>query len=127
MRSFVNDITGLKLTKFRTKLWRIYINLNNAIQRERLGKDKPTIRVCIRKISRSFATAPKTNFESYFLVKRVPGRGLEWRESGKTVLYLLIIILLISFIIIKLLIKLITILAKTGNGTPNFENYVETN
>jgi hypothetical protein len=42
-----------------------------------------------------------------FLVKRVPGRGPEQRESGETVLYLLIvIIILISYIIIK-----------TGNGT----------
>ncbi len=36
-----------------------------------------------------------------FLVKRVPGRGLEQRESIKTVLYLLIIIIiLISYFII---------------------------
>ncbi len=42
----------------------------------------------------------------FFWLKRVPGRGLEWRESGKTVLSLQIIILiLISCIIIKLLTK----------------------
>ncbi len=35
------------------------------------------------------------------LVKRVPSRGLEQRESGMTVLYALIIIILISYIIIK--------------------------
>jgi hypothetical protein len=34
------------------------------------------------------------------LVKQVPGWGLEQRESGKTVLYLQINILLISYIII---------------------------
>ncbi len=39
-----------------------------------------------------------------FFVMRVPGQGLERRESGKTVLYLQIIIILISYII-KLLIK----------------------
>jgi hypothetical protein len=54
-----------------------------------------------------------------FLVKRVPGRGPAQRESGKTVLYwLIVIIILISYIIIKLLIKRRTISAKTGNGTP---------
>jgi len=54
-----------------------------------------------------------------FLVKLVPGRGPEQRESGKTVLYLLIInIILISYIIIKLLIKRRTIPAETGNRTP---------
>jgi hypothetical protein len=52
------------------------------------------------------------------LVKRVPGRGQEQRESGETVLYLLIIIIiLISYIIIELLIKRRTIPAKTGNET----------
>jgi hypothetical protein len=58
-----------------------------------------------------------------FLVKRVPGRGLEQRESDKTVLYLQIIIILISYIIIKLLIKrkMRTIPAETGNGTPCME------
>jgi hypothetical protein len=41
------------------------------------------------------------------LVKWVTGRGPEQRESGKTVLYpLIIIIILISYIIIKLLIKM---------------------
>jgi hypothetical protein len=40
----------------------------------------------------------------FCLVKRVPGRGPEQRESEKTVLYLQIIIILISYIIIKLLI-----------------------
>jgi hypothetical protein len=39
-----------------------------------------------------------------FLVKRVPGRGPEQRESEKTVLYQHIIIIFISNIIIKLLI-----------------------
>ncbi len=54
----------------------------------------------------------------FFLVKQVPGRGTEQRESGKTVLYpLIIIITLISYIIVKLLIKRRTIPAKTGNGT----------
>ncbi len=41
-----------------------------------------------------------------FLVKQVPGRALEWRESCKAVLYLLSIIILISYIIIELLILL---------------------
>jgi hypothetical protein len=42
----------------------------------------------------------------YFLVKWVPGQGPEQRETGKTVLYLLIvIIILISYIIIKLALK----------------------
>ncbi len=41
----------------------------------------------------------------FFLVKRVPGRGPEQRKFGKTVLYPLIIIILISYIIIKLLIN----------------------
>jgi hypothetical protein len=41
---------------------------------------------------------------SVFLLKQVPGRGPDQRESGKTVLYLLIIIKLISYIIIYLLI-----------------------
>jgi hypothetical protein len=51
-----------------------------------------------------------------FLVKQVPGRGLEQRESGKAVFYLpIIIIILISYIIIKLLIKTRTITADTGN------------
>ncbi len=51
-----------------------------------------------------------------FLIKRVPRRGLEQRESGKIVLYLLIsIIIIISYIIIKLLIKMRTIAAKTAN------------
>jgi hypothetical protein len=54
-----------------------------------------------------------------FFLMRVPGQGPERRESGKTVLYLQIIIILISYII-KLLIKrkTRTILAKTRNGTP---------
>jgi hypothetical protein len=53
------------------------------------------------------------------LVKQVPGGGPEKRESDKTVLYpLRVIIILISYIIIKLLIKRRTIPAKTGNGTP---------
>jgi hypothetical protein len=41
----------------------------------------------------------------FFLVERVSGRGPEQRESEKTVLYLQIIIILISYIIIKLLIE----------------------
>jgi hypothetical protein len=54
-----------------------------------------------------------------FLVKKVPGRGPEQRESGKTVLYLLIIIIiLISYIIITLVIKIRTITAKIRNRTP---------
>ncbi len=40
----------------------------------------------------------------FFLVKRVPGRGPEQREPNIAVLCLLIIIILISYIIIKLLI-----------------------
>ncbi len=36
----------------------------------------------------------------FFLVKRVPGRGPEQRESDKAVLYPQIIIILISYIII---------------------------
>ncbi len=44
-------------------------------------------------------------FNIFFLVKRVPGWGPEQRESEKTVLYPQIIILLISYIIIKLLIN----------------------
>ncbi len=43
--------------------------------------------------------------KNYFLlVKRVPGRGPEQRDPNKAVLCLLIIIILISYIIIKLLI-----------------------
>jgi hypothetical protein len=51
-------------------------------------------------------------------VKRVPGRGPEQRESGKTVLHplVIIIIILISYIII-LLIKRRTVPAETGDGT----------
>ncbi len=46
----------------------------------------------------------------FFLVKRVPGQGPEQRESGKTVIYRIIVIIkLISNIIIKLLIKRRTI------------------
>ncbi len=58
--------------------------------------------------------------ETEIFVMQVPGQGLEWRESGETVLYLQIIIILISYIIIELLIKreIRTILAETGNGTP---------
>jgi hypothetical protein len=40
-----------------------------------------------------------------YLVNRVPGQGPEQRESEKTVLYPQIIIILISYIIIKLLIN----------------------
>ncbi len=48
------------------------------------------------------------------LLKQVPGRGPEQRESIKTVLYRLIIsTILISCIIIKLLIKMRTFPAKT--------------
>jgi hypothetical protein len=48
----------------------------------------------------------------------VPGQGPEQRESGKTVLYpLIVIIILISYTIIKLLIKRRTFPAKTRNGT----------
>ncbi len=58
-----------------------------------------------------------------FLVKRVPGRGLEQRKSYKTALYALIIIIirLYSNIIIYYyyLIKMRTISAETGNGTAN--------
>ncbi len=46
----------------------------------------------------------KSNLLSFFLVKRVPDQGAEQRESEKTVLYPQIIIILISYIIIKLLI-----------------------
>ncbi len=52
------------------------------------------------------------------MVNWVPGRGPEQRESCKTVLYpLIIIVILISYIIIKLLIKMRTIPAETRNGT----------
>ncbi len=40
-----------------------------------------------------------SQFLWFFLVKRVPGRGPEQRESEKTVLYLQITIMLISYII----------------------------
>jgi hypothetical protein len=60
---------------------------------------------------------------SVVLVKRVPGQGPEQRESGKTVLYALIIILFISYIIIKVLIKMRTISAETGKGTPMWVFY----
>ncbi len=56
----------------------------------------------------------------YFLVKRVHGRGLEQRESGNTILYPLIFIIflvILLYAIIRLLIKMRTIPAKTGNGT----------
>ncbi len=53
-----------------------------------------------------------------FLVKQVPGRGPEQRESGKTVLYLpIIIIIILIYYYIKLLIKMRIIPAETGNGT----------
>jgi hypothetical protein len=59
-----------------------------------------------------------------FLVKQVPAKGPEQRESGKTVLYLLIIIImLISYIIIKLLIKSRAIPAETRNRTPKANVY----
>ncbi len=59
---------------------------------------------------------PGTDF---FLVQRVPDRGMEQRESGKTVLYSLIIsIILIRYIIIRLSIKMRTIPAETRNGNP---------
>jgi hypothetical protein len=55
-------------------------------------------------------------------VKQVPFRGLERRESGKTILYPHITIILISRILIKLLIKrkMRTIPAETGNRTPYY-------
>ncbi len=46
-----------------------------------------------------------TSLKVFFFVTRVTGRGPEQRESEKTVLYLQIIIILISYIIIKLLIN----------------------
>jgi len=56
----------------------------------------------------------------FFVVKWVSGWGVKYIESGKTTLYLqIIIILLICDIIIKLLIKMRTIPAEPGNGTPN--------
>jgi hypothetical protein len=54
---------------------------------------------------------------SIFFVKWVPGQGPEQRESGNTVLYPLIIIILISYIVIKLLVKMRTVPAETGNRT----------
>ncbi len=59
-----------------------------------------------------------------FFVMWVPGQGLEWRESGESVLYLQIIIILISYIIIELLIKreMRTILAETWHE--NHLNFV---
>jgi hypothetical protein len=59
----------------------------------------------------------------FFLVKQVPGQGPEQRESEKTLLYPQIIIILISYIIIKLLTR--TIPAKTGNGTPSQAMFIE--
>jgi hypothetical protein len=48
----------------------------------------------------------------------VPCWDTEQRESGKAILYLqIIIIILINYIIIKLSIKMRTIPAETGNGT----------
>ncbi len=65
----------------------------------------------------------------FFIVKWVPGWGRAQRDSSKTVLYLLInIIILISFILyifIKLLTKMRTIPAKTGNGTPQKWQYCD--
>ncbi len=54
---------------------------------------------------------------------RVSGQGLEQTESGKTVLYRQIIIILNRDIIIKLSIKrkTKTIPAKTRNGTQNLK------
>jgi hypothetical protein len=50
--------------------------------------------------------------------------GPEQREPGKAVLYLLIvIIILISYIIIKLLIKRSTIPEKTGSGIFNLRYF----
>jgi hypothetical protein len=55
---------------------------------------------------------------SVFFIRRVPGQGPEQRQSNKTVLYLLIvIIMLIIYSIIKLLIKRRTIPAETRNKT----------
>jgi len=69
-------------------------------------------------VSNFVISVHKTEFSSYFFVKRVPGQGPEQRESGKTVLYLLIvIIILISYIIIKLSNKRRTIPTETRNGT----------
>ncbi len=50
-------------------------------------------------------------------MKKVPAEAWSKREYCKTVLYLLIIIILISYIVIKLLIKRRIIPAKTGNRT----------
>ncbi len=60
----------------------------------------------------------------FIFVKRVQCWGPEQRESVKTVLYLLIIIIgfkLISYIAIKLFIKIRTIPAKTWNGTSHIK------
>jgi hypothetical protein len=64
---------------------------------------------------------PGTNV-FFLLVKQVSGQCLEQRESGKIVLYplFIIIIFLVRLLyigIIKLLIKMRTIPAKTGNRT----------
>ncbi len=69
----------------------------------------------------------KNRSKTFFLVKWVPGWGSEQRESGKTVLYplIIIIIILISYIIVKSLIKMRTIPAKTGNGAPRSTTFTK--
>ncbi len=65
----------------------------------------------MKKMKCFLSTVPDAVFRllsllSIFWVKQDPGRGPEQRESDKTVLYLPIVInILISYIIIKLLMK----------------------
>ncbi len=55
-------------------------------------------------LKRTFRCQTSLQFLFVFLVNRAPGRGPEQREPNKAVLCPLIIIILISYIIIKLLI-----------------------
>ncbi len=56
-----------------------------------------------------------------FLVKRVPGQGPEQRESDKTVLYLLIVIVTLITYIIIYFIKLLTYSLKGEPSLPKTE------
>jgi len=109
-----------ELTIFRQKTFFFFPFLFRQIRNERNFFLKNVYSIFRNNIRLNIDTVTfvmTSSFECFF-GKRVPGQGLEQRESGKTVLYPLIIILLISDIIIKLLIKMRTISAETRKGTP---------
>ncbi len=72
------------------------------------GERKLTIKFFLINLATDFYWQPSylqgESSSLFFLVKRVPGWGPEQRESEKTVLYPQVIIILISYIVIKLLI-----------------------